>query len=92
MQITNYKWRNSHNTSLQNGVLTRDAIARFEVGSREFDSVFFQQVFAYLTCFVPRPMEIIQHPANVGFQYLENLFLNITAASIATVTVNVYAV
>jgi len=37
-------------------------------------------------------MELIQHLANVGFQYLENSFLNITAASTATVTVNVYAV
>jgi len=29
-QITNLEWRDSHNTSLQNGVLTRDAIARYE--------------------------------------------------------------
>jgi len=34
-QITNFEWRDSHNTSLQNGVLTRDAIARFEYGTRE---------------------------------------------------------
>jgi len=47
-QITNFEWRNSHNTSLQNRVLTRDAIACFEYGTREFDSVFFQQVYAYL--------------------------------------------
>jgi len=37
-------------------------------------------------------MEIIQHPTNVGFQWLENSFLNITAASTATMTVDVYAV
>jgi len=91
-QIGNFEWRDSHNTSLQNGVLTRDAIARFEYGTREFDSVFFQQVYAYPTCWVPRPMELIKHLANTGFQYLENSFLNITAASMATVTVNVYAV
>jgi len=90
-QITNLEWRDSHNTSLQNGVLTRDAISRFEYRSREFNSVFFQN-YVYLTCFVPRPMELIQHPANTGFQYLENSFLNITATSTATVTVNVYAV
>jgi len=84
-QITNFEWRDSHNTSLQNGVLTRDAIACFEYGTREFDSVFFQQVYAYPTCWVPRPMELIKHPANKGFQYLENSFLNINAASTATV-------
>jgi len=91
-QITNFEWPDSHNTSLQNGVLTRDAIARYEYSTREFDSVFFQQVYAYPTCFVPRPMELIKQPANTGFQYLENSFLNITAASMATVTVNVYAI
>jgi len=92
IQISSFEWRNSHNTSLQNGVLTRDAIARYEYGTREFNSVFFQNNYAYPTCFVPRPMELIKHPANVGFQYLENSFLNITAASTATVTVDVYAV
>jgi len=90
--MKNFEWRNSHNTSLQNGVLARDAIAHFEYGKREFDSVFFQQVYAYPTCWVPRPMELIKHPANTGFQYLENSFLNITAASTATVTVDAYAV
>jgi len=35
MQLTNFEWRDSHNTSLQNGVLTRDAIARYEYGTRE---------------------------------------------------------
>jgi len=91
-QISLFEWRNSHNTSLQNVVLTRDAIARYKYGSREFNSVFFQNNYAYPTCFVPRPMELIQYLANVGFQYLENSFLNITAASTATVTVHVYAV
>jgi len=37
-------------------------------------------------------MELIKHLANTGFQYLENLFLNITAASMATMTVDVYAI
>jgi len=92
MQISSFEWRDSHNTSLQNGVLTRDAIARFEYGSREFNSIFFQNNYAYPTCFVPRPMELIQHPCNTGFQYLENSFLCITAASTATMTVNIYAV
>jgi len=78
--------------NIQNGVLTRDAIAHFKYRSREFNSVFFQNNYAYPTCWVPRPMELIQHPCNTGFQYLENSFLNITAASTATVTVNVYAV
>jgi len=91
-QITNFEWRDLHNTSLQNGVLTRDAIALFEYGSREFNSVFFQNNYAYPTCFVPRPMELIQHPCNTGFQYLDNSFLNITAASTATVTVDIYVV
>jgi len=91
-QISNFEWRDSHNTSLQNGVLTRDAIACYEYGTREFDSVFFQNNYAYATCWVSRPMELIKHPANTGFQYLENSFLNITAASTATVTVDVYAV
>jgi len=86
------EWRDLHNTSIQNGVLTRDAIARYEYGTREFDSVFFQNNYAYPTCFVPRPMELIKHLANTGFQYFENNFLNITAASTATVTVNIYAV
>jgi len=58
--------------SLQNGVLIRDAIARYEVGTREFNSAFFQQVFGYPTCFVPRPMELIQHPANTGFMFFFN--------------------
>jgi len=80
-QITSFEWRDSHNTSLQNGVLNRDAIAHWEYGSREFNSVFFQNNYAYPTCWVPRPMELIQHPANVCFQYLENSFLCITAAS-----------
>jgi len=92
MQITNFKWYNLHNTSLQNGVLTRDAIACYEYGIREFNSVFFQQVFAYPTCWVPRPCEIIKHLANVGFQYLENSFQCITAAATATVMLDVYAV
>jgi len=91
-QITNFEWRDSHNTSIQNGVLTRDAIARFEYGTREFNSVFFQNNYVYPTCFVPRPMDLIQNLCNTGFQYLENSFLNITAASTATVTVDVYAV
>jgi len=39
-QLTNFEWHHSHNMSLQNGVLTRDTIARFEFGTREFDSVF----------------------------------------------------
>jgi len=91
-QITNLEWRDLHNTSLQNRVLTRDAIARYKYGTREFNSVFFQNNYAYPTCFVPRQMELIQHPCNTGFQYLDNSFLNITAASTATVTVNVYAV
>jgi len=78
--------------SLQNGVLTRDAIARFEQGTCNFDSVFFQQVYAYPTVWVPKPMELIKHPANTGFQYLENTFLCISTASTATVTVNVYAI
>jgi len=37
-------------------------------------------------------MELIKHLANVGFQYLENSFLNITAAVTAMVAVDVYAV
>jgi len=86
-QISNFEWRDSNNTSIQNSVLTRDAI-----GSREFDSVFFQNNYAYPSCFVPRPMELIKHPCNTGFQYFDNMFLNITAASTATVTVNVYAI
>jgi len=79
-------------TGTQNGVLTRDTIACYEYGTREFDSVFFQQVYAYPICWVPRPMELIKHLANVGFQYLENSLLNISAASTATVTVDVYAI
>jgi hypothetical protein len=90
-QIGLFEWQDSHNTSIQNGVLTRDAIARYEYGSREFNSVFFQNNYAYPTCFMPRPKELIQHPCNTGFQYFENMFLNITAASTATVTINVYA-
>jgi len=43
---------------LQNRILTRDAIAYYEVGTREFNSIFFQEVFAYPTCFMPRPMEL----------------------------------
>jgi len=92
MQISSFEWQDSHNTSIQNSVLTRDAIACFEYGTREFNSLFFQNNYAYPTCWVPRPLELIKHPANTGFQYLENSFLNITAASTATVTVNVYAV
>jgi len=92
MQLTNFEWRNSHNTSLQNRVITRDAIAHYEYGTREFESVFFQQVSGNPTCWVPRPMELIKHLANVRFQYLENSFLNISADSTATMTVNVYAV
>jgi len=91
-QITSFEWRDSHNSSLQNGVLTRDAITHWEYGTREFNSIFFQNNYAYPTCWVPRPMELIQHPCNTGFQYLENSFLCITAASMATMTVNVYAV
>jgi hypothetical protein len=78
--------------SLQNGVLTRDAIARYEYGSREFDSVFFQNNYVYPTCFVPRPLELIKHPTNVGFMYFENNFLCITAAVTATVMLNAYAI
>jgi hypothetical protein len=37
-------------------------------------------------------MELIQHPANTGFQYLKNSFLCITAAVTATVAVDVYAI
>jgi len=88
-QISSFEWRNSHNVSLQNGVLTRDAN---EYRSREFNSIFFQNNFAYPTCWVPRPMELIQHPANPGFQYLENAFLCIMVAVTTTVAVNVYAV
>jgi len=91
-QLTNFEWHDSHNTSLQNGVLTRDAIARYEYGTREFDSVFFQQVYVYPMVWVPKPMELIKHLANTGFQYLENSFLNIAAAVTATVAVNVYAI
>jgi len=90
--LTNFEWRDSHNTSLQNGVLMRNAIAHFEYGTREFDSVFFQNNYAYPTCWVPRPLELIKHPANTGFQYLENSFLCITAAVTATVTLDVYLV
>jgi len=92
VQITNFEWRNLHNTSFQNRVLTRDAIARYEVGTKEFNSVFFQGNFAYPTCFVQRPIKIIQHLANTGFMYLENSFLCIAAAVTATVVVNVYGV
>jgi len=92
MQLTNFEWRDLLNMSLQNGVLTRDTIARYGYGTREFDSVFFQQVYAYPSCWVPWPMELIKCLANTRFKYLENSFLNITAASMATVTVNVYAV
>jgi len=92
MQITNYKWRDLHNTSLQNRVLARDTIARYEYGTREFDSVFFQQVYAYPTCWVPRPCELIKHLANTWSQYLESSFLNITSAVTATMVVDVYAV
>jgi len=91
-QLTNFEWRNSHYTSLQNGVPTRDAIARYEYGTREFDSVFFQPVYAYPKFWVPRPCELIKHLANTGLQYLENSFLNITAAVTARVAVNVYAI
>jgi len=91
-QISNFEWRDSNNTSIQNGVLTRDAIACWEYRSREFNSVFFQNNYAYPSCFVPRPMDLIQHPCNTGFQYFDNMFLNITAASTVTVTVDVYAV
>jgi len=91
-KITNFKWCNSHNTSLQNGVLTREGIARYEYRTRELNSVFFQQNFAYPTCFVPRPMKIIQHQSNVGFQYLDNSFLCINAAVTATIVVDVDAV
>jgi len=91
-QISNFEWGDSNNTNIQNGVLTRDAIARYKYGSREFNSVFFQNNYAYQSCFVPRPMDLIQHPCNPGFQYFDNMFLNITAASTATVIVDVYAV
>jgi len=37
-------------------------------------------------------MELIKHPANTSFQYLENAFLYIMAASTATMTVDIYAV
>jgi len=37
-------------------------------------------------------MALIKHLANTGFQYLENSFLNITAALMATVTVDVFAI
>jgi len=89
-QISLFKWRDSHNVSLQNGVLTRDAIAHLEYGTREFNSAFFQNNSAYPT--LPRPMELIQHLANVGFQNLENAFLCTTAAITATVAVDVYAI
>jgi len=80
-QISSFEWRNLHNVSLQNVVLTREAIACYEYGTREFNSTFFQNNYAYPTCFVPRPMEIIQHLANTGFMYLENIFLCITAST-----------
>jgi len=66
-QISSFEWRDSHNTSLQNGVLTRDAITRYEYGTREFNSVFFQNNYAYPTCWVPRLMELIQHWPIQGF-------------------------
>jgi len=91
-QISLFEWRDFHNTSLQNGVLTRDAIARYEQGTCNFDSVFFQNNFAYPTVWVSKRMELIKHPCNTGFQYLENSFLCITAAVTATATLDVYAV
>jgi len=57
-QITSFQWLDSNNVSLQNGVLTRDSIARFEQGTRNFDSVFFQNNYVYPTIWVPQPMEI----------------------------------
>jgi len=91
MQITSFQWLNSNNVSLQNGVLMRDAIARYKQGTRNFDSVFFQNNFIYPCVFVPHPMEILKHPACNGFQYFDNCFLSITAAVTATVTLDAYA-
>jgi len=71
--------------------LTRDAIARFEQGTRNFDSVFFQNNYIYPTVWVPHPMEILKHPACNGFQWMDNCFLSITAAVTATVTLDAYA-
>jgi len=45
-----------------------------------------------LPCKLGRPCGLIKHPANTGFQYLENSFLSISAATTAPVTLNVYAV
>jgi len=58
-QITSSQWLDSNNVSLQNGVLTRDAIARFEQVTCNFDLVFFQNNHVYPTVWVPQPMEIL---------------------------------
>jgi len=90
-QITSFQWLDSNNVSLQNGVLTRDAIAHYEQGTCNFNSVFFQNNYVYPTVWVPQPMEILKHPACNGFQWMENCFLSITAAVTATVTLDAYA-
>jgi len=48
-QITSFQWLDSNNVSLQNGVLTRDAITHFGQGTHNFNSVFFQNNFVYPT-------------------------------------------
>jgi len=90
-QITSFQWLDSNNLSLQNGVLKKDAIARFEQVTCNFDSVFFQNNYVYPTVWVPQPMEILKHPVCNGFQYFNNFFLSITAAVTATVTLDAYA-
>jgi len=91
IQIASFQWLDSNNVSLQNGVLTRDAITRYEQGTQNFDSVFFQNNFVYPCVWVPHPIKILKHPACNGFQDFDNCFLSITAAVTATVTLDAYA-
>jgi len=90
-QISSFQWLDSNNLSLQNGVLTRDAIARYNARSCKFNSGVFQNNYVYPSVWVPQPMEILKHPACNGFQWMENCFLSITAAITATVTLDAYA-
>jgi len=90
-QIISFEWLDSKNTSLQNGVRTRDEIACYEYGTREFDLVFFQNNYVYPSVWVPRPCNLIQHPANTGFEWLDNSFLSITASNTVTVNLDIYA-
>jgi hypothetical protein len=88
--IKQYELKDQSNVSLQGGQPMPDIINRGTLATENFPSDFLATQALNPMLFVDNPIAILDHVVNVGSQSFVNNFLNILAASTATVQLDVY--